>query len=106
MNEVDRARRARERGDARTWRERALDAEAALREALAENERLREALAEDPAKWSFWTLVEIARLILEADYPPDVFTGASGDPGPVFLARLREALAVLAVSPPEDEEKP
>lgn len=28
MAEVDRARRARERGDGRTWRERALDAEA------------------------------------------------------------------------------
>lgn len=44
MSEVDAARRARERGDRRTWRERALDAEARLREVEAERDALKHGL--------------------------------------------------------------
>lgn len=40
-------------------------------------------------------LVDIAKMILDAHYPASIFTGVSGDPGPVFVAQLREALAVL-----------
>ena len=29
------------------------------------------------------------------NYPPDIFTGESGDPGPVFVADLRRALEKL-----------
>jgi hypothetical protein len=62
----------------------ALEAEtAAARGALEE---------EDPARWSFDTLAYIARVILDKHYPADVFDGSSGDPGPVFVARFREAL--------------
>lgn len=43
----------------------------------------------------FDDLVGILRWILDAHYPPEIFDGSSGDPGPVFIARLREALAGL-----------
>ena len=42
----------------------------------------------------FGRLVATAWAMLEA-YPASVFTGASGDPGAVFVARLREALEAL-----------
>jgi len=59
----------------------------------------QEALEADPEKWSFWTLVRIAELLLARAYPEDVFDGSSGDPGPVFVVKLREALAVLSRRP-------
>lgn len=43
----------------------------------------------------FDDLVGILRWILDAHYPPEIFDGSGGDPGPVFIARLREALAGL-----------
>lgn len=76
------------RGAHRYWFDRAVKAE-------AECERLRAALRDDPGKWSFATLVTVARLLLDENYPADIFTGVSGDPGPVFVVRLREALAAL-----------
>ena len=64
--------------------------------AAEERERvLQEALESDPEKWSFDGLVRIAQALLDASYPPDIFTGESGDPGPLFVARLRQALAAL-----------
>jgi hypothetical protein len=60
-------------------------------ELLAEVERLREerdrladALRGDPSKWSFWTLVYIARRILDSEYPANVFDGSSGAWTPGF----------------------
>ncbi len=47
----------------------------------------------------FDDLVGILRWILDAHYPPEIFDGSSGDPGPVFIARLREALAGLEKAP-------
>lgn len=72
-----------------------------LREELA---RLSEALRDDRSRWSFWTLVFIARRLLEAEYPPDIFVGdgRTGDPGPRFVAQLRAALAAL----PESAREP
>lgn len=40
-------------------------------------------------------LVGIAGMLLDAHYPATIFTGESGDPGPVFVAKLREALGAL-----------
>lgn len=45
----------------------------------------------------FWSLVAIARTLLANEYPPDVFGGGSGDPGPVFVNHLRQALDALPV---------
>jgi hypothetical protein len=64
-------------------------------QAAGERDALREALASDPERWSFGTLVRIAETLLEANHPPEVFDGSSGDPGPVFVARLRDALAEI-----------
>lgn len=47
----------------------------------------------------FDDLVGILRWILDAHYPPEIFDGSSGDSGPVFIARLREALAGLEKVP-------
>lgn len=46
----------------------------------------------------FDDLVRIGRALLDEHYPASIFTGVSGDPGPVFVAKMREALAAL----PED----
>lgn len=46
-------------------------------------------LAEDRA-WD--TIVLIGHKVLDHYYPADVFTGVSGDPGPVYVAALRKAL--------------
>jgi len=83
---------------AETERANVLDAARILaeqREAETEEQRavLEDALRQEPDKWSFAGLLTIAELILAADYPPDIFTGASGDPGPRFLVALREAVA-------------
>ena len=59
---------------------------------VAERNGLREALDEPIYEWSFSTLLLIARQLLETKYPEEVFNGSSGDPGPVFVAKLREAL--------------
>lgn len=48
----------------------------------------------------FDDLVGILRFILDAHYPPEIFDGSSGDPGPVFIARLRQALAGLEKGKP------
>lgn len=76
--------------DSRRWGNLVLETyDAAVRERVA----LEEALRETPEKWSFRTLVTIAGLILDREYPADVFTGESGDSGPRVVVRLREALA-------------
>jgi len=53
---------------------------------LEDNERLR-----DP-DWK--TYIEITSKWLEK-YPPDIFTGVSGDSGPLFVVAIRKALAAL-----------
>ncbi len=57
-----------------------------------------EAVAEDPGKWSFQTLVHIAELILDSDYPAECFTGKSGESGSVLVVRLREAIDAIDVA--------
>lgn len=37
-------------------------------------------------------MVKIGELVLDRYYPADIFTGESGDSGPVYLVALREAL--------------
>lgn len=46
-------------------------------------------LAQDQA-WD--AVVLIGRELLDTYYPADVFDGSSGDPGPVYVAALRNAL--------------
>ena len=46
-------------------------------------------LARDEA-WR--AIVKIGQALLDHYYPQDIFTGVSGDPGPVYVAALREAL--------------
>jgi len=63
------------------------------KEAANEIERLSEIVREDPAAWSFDTLLFIGRKMLAEVYPPDIFTGESGDSGPEFIVALRRAIA-------------
>lgn len=46
--------------------------------------------------YGFWDLVSIARTILNTKYPADVFDWSSGDMGPVFVTKLREAIQLLS----------
>ena len=43
----------------------------------------------------FFEFVELTEKWLE-NYPESVFTGESGDPGPVFIAAVREAVENLS----------
>lgn len=56
----------------------------------------QEALTEDREKWSFDTALYVGALLLAKVYPENVFTGASGDPGPTYIAALRAALLTYA----------
>lgn len=73
------------------WWERGESAErdlAAAREAMNED---------DPAKWSFDTLLVVADAILARHYPESIFPqvdGDEGEPGPVLIRRLRDALII------------
>jgi len=60
--------------------------DARIAELEAENARLR-----DP---DWVTYVTLTRIWLEK-YPPDIFTGVSGDPGPLFVVAVRNALIEL-----------
>jgi hypothetical protein len=78
---------------------------ARLSAAERENERLREVATEDREKWSWDALVWMATRMLDENYRADVFTGESGEPGPVFVMRMRHALselghALAALTPP------
>ncbi len=57
---------------------------------LPEIERLN-AIIEEPNWVDF---IKVTRSWL-TKYPPDIFTGISGDPGPVFVVAIRGALAEL-----------
>lgn len=57
-----------------------------IAELEVENQRLR-----DP-DWK--TYITITEKWLEK-YPPDIFTGVSGDLGPLFVVAIRNALAAL-----------
>jgi hypothetical protein len=46
-------------------------------------------LARDEA-WN--AVIKIGEALLDAYYPADVFTGVSGESGPVYIAALRNAL--------------
>jgi hypothetical protein len=59
----------------------------------AENIRLRELVDDKYPPWD--TLVWLGRRYLAEFYPPDIFDGSSGDPGPAYVVALREALARL-----------
>jgi len=61
----------------------------------SEVELLRAALRDDPEKWSWDVLVLVGKRLLDEVYPADIFTGASGDPGPAYVVALRDALRVL-----------
>jgi transcription termination factor NusB len=69
-------------------------------EALREdNERLSEAVSEHPEKWSFDTMLFIARRVLDVWYPTDVKVVCdkdAPDPGPRLAAALHDCLAALA----------
>jgi hypothetical protein len=46
------------------------------------------------AKGEDWdAIVTIGEAILDHHYPASVFDGSSGDPGPLYVVALREALA-------------
>jgi len=68
--------------------------------AEAKVKRLTEELAASKASIEATTVpgfkdfVEAARLFL-TQYPSDVVTASSGDPGPVFVVAIREAVAKL-----------
>jgi len=66
-----------------------------LGETVADKEvkRLQEQVKEleDPGWEQF---INLATQWLEK-YPPDIFTGESGDPGPLFVVALRSAIAAL-----------
>jgi hypothetical protein len=81
-----------------------LEMEAGMNTLEAELRTLREAydLLEEQTehygvvdKWSWQKLVRIGRRILDEVYPEHLFTGASGDTGPLYIVALRDALAVL-----------
>lgn len=71
---------------------------------IAALEAAEAAMSEDPARWNFDTLVFVAQTLLDRHWPADVFDGSSGDPGPVFVARLRDALSARPAPPQEGEE--
>jgi hypothetical protein len=68
-------------------------------EALREdNERLNEAVSQHPEKWSFDTMLFIARRVLDVWYPTNVKVVCdkdSPDPGPRLAAALHDCLAAL-----------
>ena len=54
----------------------------------------RLALIGQLAKGEDWdAIVTIGEMILDRHYPASVFDGSSGDPGPLYIVALREALA-------------
>jgi hypothetical protein len=53
------------------------------------------ALREDRAKWGWSVVLYVGRRVLDEVYPADIFTGASGDSGPRYIAALRDALAAI-----------
>jgi hypothetical protein len=65
------------------------------RRALAERDAARDELAELKGKWGFATLVRVVRELLATHYPAKIFTGQSGDAGPLFVVKLREAMVLL-----------
>jgi hypothetical protein len=67
---------------------------AELGEALAEVTRLRAQVeaVQDP---TFEEMVERLTWWLDEHYPADIFTGVSGNPGPVFVVAVRAAIAAL-----------
>ena len=76
----------------------------ALRSAADEIERLQEAVTEPPEKWSFDTLMWAADRLLAEIYPPGIFTGVSGDPGPRLVVALRNCRAAMSVKDTENAE--
>ena len=44
-------------------------------------------------RWPWEKMLRIAKRIEREVYPPDVFNGSSGDPGPELLVALRKAIA-------------
>jgi hypothetical protein len=72
-----------------------------LQEAQEEADALRAQVeaVEDP---TFEEMVERLTWWLDEHYPADIFTGVSGNPGPVFVVAVRAAIAALG----EEEGKP
>lgn len=47
-----------------------------------------------PQQLGWFEYIEVTKEFL-IGYPEDIFTGASGDPGPKFIVALRKAIAEL-----------
>jgi len=46
-------------------------------------------------KLDFMQFVNFAAFVLDRYYPEDIFTGESRDPGPLFLQKFREGIALV-----------
>ena len=77
-----------------------LEAENKIRKLVVQEQQATIERLEDP-DWN--TYIEITTAWLEK-YPPDIFTGESGDAGPVFVVAVRDALAALADKPGDESE--
>lgn len=67
------------------------------KKAAEEIERLWEIVAQHPSKWGFDTMMWAADRLLAEIYPSDIFTGASGDPGPRLVVALRDCRTAMSV---------
>ncbi len=46
-------------------------------------------------QWAWEKVVRIGKRILDIAYPEDMFDGSSGDPGPLYVVALRDALVAI-----------
>ena len=46
-------------------------------------------------RWAWKKVVRVGRRIVSEVYPPEVFTGSSGDTGPLYIVALRAALEAI-----------
>ena len=56
-----------------------------------------------PHTWPFEILMAAADRMLAEHYPPDIFTGVSGDPGPNLVVALRECRQAMIQAAQEGE---
>ena len=68
--------------------------EPVLEKLQAQNESLQEQVIKLEGNMGFENFVSVATRWLE-NYPPDIFTGVSGDPGPVFVVAIRNAIKAM-----------
>ena len=88
------------------WRKRAEELVAELVVVRERAERLQEAIEnENPERWSFATLLDIADIILARHYPSDVLVDRGEDVGSAFIVALRESVAVCRAVLAEQEKE-